>query len=64
MLVMKDWSNITGIAPTTVRHRLNRGWTPDRILHDPRYPDWQSRLSAFVAENPTVCVTVGESQSS
>ena len=60
-LVARDWSTVLGIPYRTIYNRLNRG-CKKHPLHDPRYPDWQSRLSAFVAENPTVCVTVGESQ--
>jgi hypothetical protein len=29
---IKEWSEITGLLPCTIRIRIRRGWTPERIL--------------------------------
>lgn len=32
-----DWSQATGISPSTIYYRLNQGWTPDRLFKTPNY---------------------------
>ena len=35
--VLSDWAKLTGLSFTTIRHRLDSGWTVERALTEPAH---------------------------
>lgn len=34
--LLVEWAELNGIPPATIRSRINRGWTPERAVTEPR----------------------------